>query len=50
MILGIVSLLGLLGGVALVLVAGVGVFYFFRALFPPYDSTGAEPPTRSDEQ
>lgn len=50
MILGIVSLLGLLGGTALVLLAGIGVFYFFRAIFPPYDSAGADPSTRPEDR
>jgi len=39
MIVGIVSLLSLIGGIALVIVLGVGLFYFLRAILNPFGSS-----------
>jgi hypothetical protein len=38
MVLGIVSLLSLIGGIALVIVLGVALFYFLRAILNPFSS------------
>jgi hypothetical protein len=37
MVLGIVSLLALVGGVALVILLGIAAFMFLRAILPPYE-------------
>lgn len=44
MVLGIVSLLALAGGIALIIVLGVAGFYFLRAILPPY-----EPPEQEQD-
>jgi hypothetical protein len=46
MTLGIVSLVGVIGGVALVIVLGIAVFYFFRAILPPYEPRPDPPDPR----
>lgn len=50
MVFGIVSLLGLVGGLALILVVGTGVFYFFRAILPPYERDGPDVPNRRENR
>jgi hypothetical protein len=42
MVVGIFSFLAFLGGVLLVIAGGIGLFYFARAIFPPFGSSGAE--------
>jgi hypothetical protein len=37
MVLGVISLLALVGGIALVILLGVGTFVFLRAILPPYE-------------
>lgn len=36
MVLGIVSLIALVGGIGGVILLGIGTFMFFRAILPPY--------------
>jgi hypothetical protein len=38
MVLGVVSLLAIVGGTALVILLGIGTFMFFRAILPPYEN------------
>ena len=41
MVLGIFSFLAVIGGILLVILAGCGLFFFVRAIFPPFGSPGA---------
>jgi hypothetical protein len=42
MVLGIFSFLAVIGGILLVILAGCGLFFFVRAIFPPFGSSGAD--------
>ncbi|MFB6248223.1 MAG: hypothetical protein ABEL97_06615 [Salinibacter sp.] len=42
MVLGIFSFLAFIGGVLLVVLAGCGLFFFVRAIFPPFGSSEAD--------
>lgn len=42
MVLGIFSFLAFIGGVLLVILAGLGLFFFVRAIFPPFGTSDAD--------
>jgi hypothetical protein len=42
MVLGIFSFLAFIGGVLLVILAGCGLFFFVRAIFPPFGASDAD--------